>query len=61
VSWVIFLVFVAKEFLTFCASFYVVAGSGWAEKEVSNKLDEISGTFADEKSEDVQKISLPKE
>ena len=45
VTWIVFLGFVIKEFLLFAASFYVVVLRGWAEKELENKLKEISGAF----------------
>jgi hypothetical protein len=61
VSWIIFLAFVAKEFITFSASFYFAAKSGWAEKELNNKLEELSGAFITEKRSENQEVPAPKE
>jgi phosphatidylglycerophosphate synthase len=58
VSWIIFLAFVAKEFVTFTASFYFAAKSGWAEKELNKKLKDLSGDFA---VSEAQQVPAPKE
>jgi|GEM_PF-1711205 len=61
VTWIIFLGFVVKESLSFAASFYVVVKRGWAEKELEDKLKEISGAFSAEKSGGAQEVPLSKE
>lgn len=58
VSWIIFLAFVAKEFITFTASFYFAAKSGWAEKELNKKLGDLSGAFA---INEERQVPAPKE
>ncbi|MGB2601657.1 MAG: CDP-alcohol phosphatidyltransferase family protein, partial [Candidatus Omnitrophota bacterium] len=61
VTWIIFLGFVVKEFLLFTASFYVVVKRGWVERELNNKLEELSGAFIAEKRSENQEVPAPKE
>ncbi|MDD5503729.1 MAG: CDP-alcohol phosphatidyltransferase family protein [Candidatus Omnitrophica bacterium] len=41
ITWVVFLAFVAKEFLLFCASFYVVSKSGWIDSQLALKAKDL--------------------
>jgi hypothetical protein len=41
ISWVVFLIFLVWQIIYFLASFYIVARGGWAEKEISDKLEQI--------------------
>lgn len=45
ISWIIFLGFLIKQFLIFCVSFYIIAKENWAEKQLKNKLKEISKAY----------------
>lgn len=49
ITWIVFLGFVTKRFLIFSASFYIVAKENWAEKQLENKVEEISRAFAPHK------------
>lgn len=49
VTWIIFLGFIAKQFLIFLTSFYMVSWRNWAEKQLEDKIEEISRTIASDK------------
>ncbi len=46
VTWIIFLGFVTRQFLFFSTSFYMVSWRSWAEKQLENKIEEISRATA---------------
>jgi len=45
ISWILFSIIVAKSFIIFTVTFYIISKSGWAENEMNKKLNILHGFF----------------
>lgn len=51
ISWLLFLLIVAKYFIIFTGTFYIVAKGGWAENKIMNKIKELHHLLDKDKNE----------